>query len=414
MNEAAFEEPYKKRLGSIETMIKGKKEEITLVGEAIKEKLGEPNEAKSRKISLEAELQRLQEIEIEIQARYQKYSADSRRTLRRHRTETHFFDPNHLKKPEVLKKLRDLTFGIIEQRFSLENSELSPLNLAGISSRMLITAERVFQEATIILSGESGVDLGISRERGSPWEINGYSGTNWLGPVERYQVANTEIKAEHRTSPKRQRLGDSYMLQHGKYSGDIYPFLRKLAASNSNNEKLIAQYLIRFSRTHRAVTLGELQNFYQDANENDVNDFNQVAFLIMEKEQGQWHSATDERYQLGMSVAQARALKMLEAGFLSLDEIFKNDVLFGVYSQTGILNSPEKVANACQRIDELYTSFILNQNQNDSMRFFKSQIKGQEKRTPVLTRQQAREDLHYVYGGETDSDGDGYDTDLGM
>jgi hypothetical protein len=413
VNEAALAEHYNKRLGSIETMIKGKEEEITLVGEAIEKKLGEPNEVKSRS-SLEAELEQLKDIAIEIKARYQKYSADSRRTLRRHRTETRFFDPNHLKKQEVLEKLRDLTFGIIEQRFSLENSALSPLNLVGISSRMLITAERVFQEATIILSGESGVVLGISRERGNSWEKFERSGTNWFGPVERYQVANTEIKAEHRTSPKRQRLGDSYMPQHGKYSGDIYPFLSKLASNSNNNEKLIAKYLIRFSRTHQAVTLGELQDFYQSADENDVNKFNQIAFLIMEKEQGQWHSATDERYQLGMSVAQARALKMLEAGFLSLDEVFNNDAPFGVYSHTGIIDSPKNVAKACQRIDELYARFVLSQSQNDSMRFFKSQIKEQEKRTPILTRQQAHQDLHYVYGGETDSDGEGYDTDLGM
>ncbi len=47
------------------------------------------------------------------------------------------------------------------------------------------------------------------------------------------------------------------------------------------------------------------------------------------------------------------------------------------------------------------------------MRFFKSQIITGKSRTSVLTRVQAHEDLKYVYGGDTDSDGEeGYDTGL--
>jgi len=406
VNESELEIKRREHLKPITAMIESKHEELVLILKDIDAKRGNPKELEAEKIRLNAELNQLSEITEQ----YLPYTADYRKTFRRYQTEICFFDPKRLKKQEVLEKLRDLTLRIVDQRFSLANVTTTPVDLSGISSRMLITAERVFQEAVIALSGKSGVVLGIPRNRGKPWKYG--NGTNWFGAVERYQVAKTEIQAEHRTSPKRQRLGDSYMPQHGSYTPSIYPFLRNFANWNIENEKIIAQYLIRYCKTHQSITLDELKNFYPAADETHVNTFNQIAFLIMEKEQAQWHSATEKKYQLGMSVAQARALMMLEAGFLTFEEVFKNDVLFGVYSQTGIINSPQKVADACKNIEELYTSFILIQCQNDAMRFFKSQITAQEKRSFVLTRKQAHADLKYVYGGDTDSDGEGYDSDL--
>lgn len=412
-NDDALTKRYSKRLHSIETMIKGKKEEVTLVKKAIQKGIGKLDELEAKKTSFEEELNQLQETKEKIEQSYQQHTAINRQTLRRHSTETRFFDYQQIKNPEILKEIRGLTFELIDQRFSVDNSGAPKINLNGKSSFMLIAAERVFQEAVITLSSESKeVVLGIPRVRANNWDYGYVSGTNWFGPIEHYHIGDTNIETEHRTNPKRQRLGDSYMRQHGKYTGDIYNFLKRISNETSENEKEIARYVIRYGKCYEEITVEELRTFYPDADERDVNHFNQIAFLIMGKEQAQWHSATDNRYQLGMSVAQARALIMLEAGFLRLEELFKNDVMFGVYSQTNINNSPQKVAEACNFIDELYTHFILNRHQNDSMRFFKAQMQSKEKRTAVLTRTQARDDLKYVYGEYADLSEEGYDTDL--
>lgn len=416
VNEEMLKNEFAKRSKSIGKLIKAKKEEIALVDEVIKG--NKSKDLETKKPVLEAELKQLCEIEHDIQESYTLHTGNNRQVLRRHKTEKQFFDPKHLKKPDVLDKLKGLTLAIIDKRFSLDNSTQESLNLEGYSSRMLITAERVFQEAVVTLSGESNIALGIPRVKKKLWSgysyYSGttYSGTIGYGVVENYQVSNTLIQAEHRTSPKRQRLGDSFLPQQKSYDADIYPTLYRLCNENAENEKMIATYLIRYSKNHQTVTLEELQALNPNTVEDDVHHFNRIAFLIMGKEQAQWHSTTDNNYQLGMSVAQARALRMLETGFLRLDDVFKNNVLFGTYSQTKIVDYPGKVANACLRIDELYTAFILQRYPHDSMRFFKSQIESQTKRTVVLTRQQAREDLQYAYGGETDSDGEGYDTDL--
>jgi hypothetical protein len=62
---------------------------------------------------------------------------------------------------------------------------------------------------------------------------------------------------------------------------------------------------------------------------------------------------------------------MLEAGFLRFKEVFNNDVLFGVYSKKDLINNPDKIAEACEYIDELYMIY-LRDSQKDFLHFFKT------------------------------------------
>ncbi|CAM4430883.1 MAG: hypothetical protein LEGION0398_MBIBDBAK_01348 [Legionellaceae bacterium] len=102
----------------------------------------------------------------------------------------------------------------------------------------------------------------------------------------------------------------------------------------------------------------------------------------------------------------------MEKGYLSLVDVFKNNVLFGVYSKTEINNYPKKMADACEYIDDLYLEYLKTKNTHEYLSFFKRNIK--ESHTLILTRKQAHEDLKYVYGGESDTDGEGYDSDLSL
>jgi len=48
----------------------------------------------------------------------------------------------------------------------------------------------------------------------------------------------------------------------------------------------------------------------------------------------------------------------------------------------------------------------------EHLTFTKKYIKDVQKRVCVATRKQAHADLKYAYGGESDSDGEGYGSDL--
>lgn len=180
-------------------------------------------------------------------------------------------------------------------------------------------------------------------------------------------------------------------------------------------ESKLADYMIRYGKAHQPVTLTELQEIYTEADENDINQFHNICFLVLAKEQSQWHSAKHEKWQIGMTVAQARCLIMVKEGYISFKEVFKNAALFSVYSHTGLTGDGiEEVAESCKHIDELYTAYLQTKNSKDYLLFFKKHIKKDYKPPYILTRKQAHEDLKSVYGGDSDTDGEGYDSDLSL
>lgn len=402
---------YNSRVEQVEKMIAAKEAEVSIYEEVCKTVTDNPSLAK--KESLKKELKDLSDLQEKLEKKYTQYTPEYRKTFRRHTSESYFFNPNRSKKKQ---EIAELAKNIVDHRYKSNNAALPAIDLTGKSGRLFISAERAYQEAVTCLSGSKTPNLGIPivPENSKPWTIGYNSGITTYGAIERYQVGGTTMKSEHRTSPKRQRLGDSFLPEHGTYSNDIYPFLSKLSEGETEKEKQLATLMIRYGKNHQAVTLDELKNICEGADEDDVHHFHRVCFLLMEKEQAQWHSATDTDYHLGMSVGQARCLIMVEAGFIDFKEAFKNNVLFGVYSCTELVAQPSKVATACKYIDKLYLAYLQSQRAHEHLKFFKKYIKEDHMRTCVLTREQARLDMQHVYGGESDSDHEGYDTDLSM
>lgn len=420
MNEKKMKDKYDKRFAQINQLISAKETEILFIEKFIKTTQDNNPSALEAEKKLRESLEILKLIKKTLEEKYKKYSSvEDRQTFRRHTAETVFFDPKRSKKKAAII---ELTHEIIEQRFNIDDSEPSPeaVNLTGKSSRQVISAEKVFQDAVISLTGEASPKLGIPTAREKSWTVgDGWyqrSGTTGYGPIETYQVGDTKIQSEHRTSPKRQRLGDSFLPQHGSYTRDIYTFLKKVTNENIEKEKQLSAFMIRYGKTHAPVSFNELQAIYTEVSEDDVHCFNRICFLIMEKEQSQWHSANDNKFQLGMCVAQARCLIMIRAGFISFKEAFKNNVLFGVYSQTGIIDNPGDVKASCKHIDNLYMSYLENINASEHFEFLKKNIEKNHKPARVLTREQAHLDMKEVYGGESDTEDDesGYGTDLSM
>ncbi|CAM4448659.1 MAG: hypothetical protein LEGION0398_MBIBDBAK_00707 [Legionellaceae bacterium] len=202
VNENKINNEFKKRDEQLDKLISAKKIEKEVIKEiGTNEKL----------IETETALTQFQEAKENLSTKNQKLSCSYRKKYRRHAAERHFFNPIRSKKPENLKKL---TGNIIEQRFNQLLESIEPVNLQGKSSRLVITAERVFQEAVIdLLPNHRMSCIPIMREQ----QWSNYNGSNKYGPIEKYKVDNTEIHAEHRTDPKPQRLGDSFLPQHGTY-----------------------------------------------------------------------------------------------------------------------------------------------------------------------------------------------------
>lgn len=404
VDEKALEAEYKKRSARITSLIAAKKIEIELVKES------KPENWEKETTEFEAQLESLQAAETQLDETYRQSLAAPRAVIRRHAVERHFFNPYRSKK---LAQVIELAQEIIKQRFALEQTDL-PVNLTGYSVRQYISAERLFQEAMLRLSGEANPELGIPVRRRQAWSVGYASGANLYGPVEKFKVGETEIRVEHRVDPKRQRLGDSYLPDHGTYGRDIHPFLVKLTAKDPEKEKTVAKFMRRYSVGHQSVSLEELKELNAGLTQDDVHKFNQICFLIMEKEQAQWHSADREDFQIGMSVAFARCLTMIEAGFIRFEQAFNQSELFSVYSHTGLANSLGRVAESCAYIESLYQEYLKQEHRADHLSFFAKHPRGD--RDLALSRKRAHRDAQAVYGGETDTDGDseGYQTDLSM
>jgi hypothetical protein len=339
-----------------------------------------------------------------------KYSLNERQNYWRHSAERMFFSLRHAN----LEKITTLANKIIDQRYRTQDPK--NIDLTDCSARSLIRTERIIQEATIDLNTNTAL-LGIpisqvcARSRGG-----GFIKNHSFGPTENYTVSNTRIAVMHKCTPKREKLGTSYMQDIGSYSADILPFFNKLLTDDQNNrstnEQALATLMIKYGRRYGSVTLDDLQEINSNENEKDLDQFNRICFFILGKEQAKWQSAKNERYRLGMTVSLARSLIMIEAGYIPFNDTFKNSAFFSVYSHRSILNGGyQKLVASCQHIDRLYLIYLMSKNVSDQLTFFKKEARSKHPLACALTRKQAHSDLKYVYGSNTDSDDEGYESD---
>jgi hypothetical protein len=158
------------------------------------------------------------------------YCAKRRQVYRRHCAERTFFSL----KCANLEKIATLACKIIDQRYLASDAE--SIQLTGINARLRIRTERVIQETTLALNGNTTF-LGIPVIRQTPWRFLGHAGTDDFGPIETYQVDHTSIRVEHSCHPKRNKLGTSFIKGIETYSEDIIPFINMLL---TNDEKKLS------------------------------------------------------------------------------------------------------------------------------------------------------------------------------
>lgn len=339
---------------------------------------------------------------------------DERRIFRCYTAENRFFNPNRSHKRRLLDQLAT---AIIDQRY--QESVHTPIDIAGLSSRQIITAEKAYQNAVIALTDELNPILSIPIGQERP-RTNGYIGVDTYGPVECFQVGTTTIQSRHKTRPKRDRLGDTFILRAefdncGSYNDFYQNLIVKLTHNEVEKEKQLALLMIRYGKTHESVSLEELRAVNVSATSDYIDKFNRLCFLMLDKEQSQWLSANTKKYQLGLSVYQARCLILVKEGFICFKDILQKNPQLGIYSNSGLMTEEGRsaVLAACQRIDALYLAYLQRKHAPDHNAFIASHS-DHLLRTCVLTREQAHRDLKEVYGGDSDTDDEGYQTDLSM
>jgi hypothetical protein len=320
--------------------------------------------------------------------------------LRRVAAEERFFQPKRSQKQD---EIRSLTEQVLQARFieKLGGMAAKPsVELFGYNARQLITAERCFQEAALSLCSSSQAEVKLGIPCFSNEIMRG------AGPVETYFAAEYKINMVHGIAPDRDRLGNTKVLGLGNYD-DLYNMLDSISLGNKSLEKKLAVLMIRFSHDFKPASLSELQACNPSVTSDIAAKFNQLCLLISAKEQSQWMSCS-AKYQTGLAVAQARCLILLREGYLSFKEVFKRSAEYGVFSQKWMLKDFASVESAVDKVEKLYTEYLKHHRFKDQLAF----LTAHPEHHMVLSRKQAYQDLLEVYGGESDTDGEGYDTDL--
>lgn len=310
---------------------------------------------------------------------------------RRCKAERRFFDPRRNRNQQ---SLLELLRKIIETRYREQDAEpidwssssqpipVEPVSLAEVSGRMLITAERLFQQIVLFLSrGEPRVGL--------PVAFRNLEFRTAFGPWEVYKSGHTYIYSRHRTdacSPpaimRADRLGASYVKWVGSY-GQILDFFEDLLSRGILTTEYLIHLLIQFSRYHIPVESdGRITR-------NMADDLNRIFFLLTAKEQAQWQSSIFfkwSEWDLGMAVTFARIVLLLKKGALTLRDVFGPDAPYALYCLKDMYRRNVSVRVVCKKVDRLY-----------------GEVFGRP-----TTAEQAHQDLREVYGGSGESDSDDY------
>ena len=330
------------------------------------------------------------------------FSAEEENRSRRYAAESRFFNPNRSFK---IKKLQALGLKMIDARFE-QSDDVVPI---GDNARQMISVENMFQKAARALTDDTNLRLGMPESRKRLRE----SDTKTYGPIERYQVSETTIELQHRADLSRNRF-NLYILNLGTYDALYRTLILKLTNGEAEKEKQLAVFMIRYGKLHQGISLEELQAMNPLSTIDDVKKFNRLCFLMLDKEQGQWLSAPDKKYHLGLSVSQARCLILLKEGMICFKDVLSKNPPMGVYSSSNLISDEgrDAVVAACQRIDDLYLTYLQKNKYSADYAAFITKYANQPSRKCILKT--AHQDLQAVYGGDSDTDGEGYNSDMSL
>lgn len=425
-NECDELKTAKQKIVSLEKKISDALETIGEISEQLKYKTSNQYLAeliktvKAKQSELSQQSEQLTERKTTLEDQYKLYMDTEKRTLhRQYQTELRFFDPSRTCQEKTLLVAKEL----MTTRIATQATNKS-IDVSQIPVRRLITAERSTIEVPLeaLKLYENADYRGYIENNGSTVNPDrtkkgqGYSGTytQEYGFDEIITLGQSTIKYRQRVNPHRNHLGDFYMLDLGKYE-KINDKLNQITGTTDDtvvtkNEQELAKLMLDFCHGGKPITLEKLKKIYKKADDSNVHDINRIFYHCFVKEIASWMLPRDKSHQLPLATAQARALQLIVKGYLTIGEVFSQDAQYGVFTGSNIGENPNKLREKIILINRLYDKAMLEMhtdNAAQSVQFFKKHPDGKT----LPTRKELHQELRDTFGGESDTDGEGYESD---
>lgn len=345
---------------------------------------------------------------------YQTLFATGRKKQHRRQvqTEKHFFasERNHN------IKVQEIATHLLHQRQRDKQEEASELLVTSIPVRRLIAAELAVIRASLKVMGtQPGYNSAAF-----PWTVGRKkSGQGHNGPYEQLYGLNESVKCgsaiityHHRIDPHENHVGNFFMKNLGSYS-EIYKRLCYFITDNKNQvvvekEKQLAELMLRYVKTGTPVTIEELQQLQPKADLSDVKSIMKIFYHCFVKEPASWMIPREEDHEIPLATLQLRAVRLIAGGYLQIKDVFGQNSEHGVFTGEDIGSDIPKLLEKMQRINALYVKkFILSKGGDLALKFMQEHPKA----NPVETRALLHEELVENFGGESDTDDGGYDSD---
>jgi tetratricopeptide (TPR) repeat protein len=342
-----------------------------------------------------------------------------KKELRRQvQTEKHFFSPRRTYSVAT----KELASRIQQNRFSLNPERVEPIEGTNVPGRRMLTADLTALQACLSVYGRRR-DYDLLPE----WNIDtsktilqiSESGIKYeqYGNTETVKLGEEQLRYRHRVNPHRNHIGDFFMeeLPSLESGADIHMNLIALSGGsvdnpNKKNEMIVAGWMIRYAKNGTIVSLAELNSVYLEAKKEDLSQLMRIFFYCLIKQPMSWMMARSESHDLPYAIAQTRAVKLISEGFLTVKDVFSQDAPYGIFTGKNIEKNIGAAVEKINRINRLYEEYMLAQESQNFQPYYLFKRDHANGRL-VTSRSQLHHELVDMYGGEEDSDGEGYDSD---
>ncbi|CAD5121427.1 unnamed protein product [Dimorphilus gyrociliatus] len=83
---------------------------------------------------------------------------------------------------------------------------------------------------------------------------------------------------------------------------------------------------------------------------------NEISFIVLFEQISIWLTNSDLSNDLRLPIAHAKCILLLETGYLQLEEVFKKNSLYGIFSKGDIRNRNDSIKRTIKRIEEVFSN----------------------------------------------------------
>lgn len=341
-------------------------------------------------------------------------------------SEKRFFAPSRNRNPKV-QELAHTFLQIRQYTYVLqgEGPLPKPLELTGIPTRRIIAAEIAAIEASLSVMG---APQGYN-SMAFPWQIGStsrYRNNRVTYTLqESVMYGDVLISYKLRLDPHQNRLGDFYNIDLGKYKkiydDTLWELVKTVDSVDKEKERIIASWMLRFAREGIVPQVEDVQQLQPmlsvDIANNHLIQLIRIFYHCFVKEPVSLMICQNKDSEAPLAICQLRAVKLVAEGHLSLSDVFNQDSTYGVFTGTEI-KGPYigKLREKVDRLNKLYMEKILLQKDDNQVQVtqYKQSFFGTNyphESHPISTRTEIHMELRQFFGGDSDSDGEGYDSE---